>query len=135
MKKDQNLPNKNIHSNISSGESLPNSSNYSRNQSLIFLNTEIDHQIEEIHESLHKTDIVDHTVEILKLKKFIHDQIQTERTILLITVPNHSLEKNTIQMTDHEIHLTIDIEIILTIETEAIQIIEIKDIIIDQENF
>ena len=53
----------------------------------------------------------------------------------MIPVPIHSLEKDTIQMTDHEIHSTIDTEIILTIETEAIQIIEIKDIIINQENF
>ena len=33
MKKDQNLPNKNIHSNNSSGKPLPDNSNYSRNQS------------------------------------------------------------------------------------------------------
>ena len=33
MKKDQNLPNKNIHSNNSSGKPLPNNSNYSRQQS------------------------------------------------------------------------------------------------------
>ena len=34
MKKDQNLPNKNIHSNNSSGKTLPNNSIYSRNKSL-----------------------------------------------------------------------------------------------------
>ena len=33
MKKDQCLPNKNIHSSNSSGKPLPNSLNYSRNQS------------------------------------------------------------------------------------------------------
>ena len=33
MRKDQNLPNKNIHSNNSSGKALPNGSNYSRKQS------------------------------------------------------------------------------------------------------
>ena len=33
MKKDQNLPSKNIVSNISSGKPLPNNSNYSRNKS------------------------------------------------------------------------------------------------------
>ena len=33
MKKDQNLPNKNIHSNNSSGKPPSNNSNYSRNQS------------------------------------------------------------------------------------------------------
>ena len=32
MKKGQNLPNKSIHSNNSSGKQLPNNSNYSRNQ-------------------------------------------------------------------------------------------------------
>ena len=99
---------------------------------LIFLVTEIDHQSKEVHEILHKTVIVDHTVELLNIKRFIHDQIQIERTIFLIPVPIHTLELDTIQMTDHEIHCTIDIEIILTKET-AIQIIEIKDIIINQE--
>ena len=34
MKKDQNLPNKNIHSKNNSGKPLPNNSNYSRHQSL-----------------------------------------------------------------------------------------------------
>ena len=34
MKKDQKLPNRNIHSNNSSGKPPPNSSNYSKNQSL-----------------------------------------------------------------------------------------------------
>ena len=33
MKKEQNLQNKNIHNNNSSGKPLSNSSNYSRNQS------------------------------------------------------------------------------------------------------
>ena len=33
MKKDQNLPNKNIHTNNNSGKPLPNNSNYSRQQS------------------------------------------------------------------------------------------------------
>ena len=33
MKKDQNLQNKNIHSNNSSGKPLPNNTNYTRNQS------------------------------------------------------------------------------------------------------
>ena len=34
MKKDQNIPTKNIHSNNSSGKPLPKNSNYSRNHSL-----------------------------------------------------------------------------------------------------
>ena len=51
----------------------------------------------------------------------------------MIPVPIHTLEKDTIQMTDHETHRIIDIESILTTETEATQIIEINDIIIDHE--
>ena len=33
MKKDQNLPNKTVYSNNSSGKPLPNNTNYTRNQS------------------------------------------------------------------------------------------------------
>ena len=99
----------------------------------ITLTTEVDHQIKETCEILHKTDIVDHTVKILNIEIIIHDQTQIDRIILLIPVPIHTLEIDTIQMIDHEIHRTIDMEIILTIETEAIQIIEINDIKIDNE--
>ena len=38
MKKDQNLPNKNIYSNNSSGKPLPSNSNYTRNQSSFISN-------------------------------------------------------------------------------------------------
>ena len=100
---------------------------------LITLTTEVDHQIKEIHEIPHKTDIVDHTVEILNIEIIIHDQTQIDQIIRLIPVPILILGIDTIQMTDHETHRTIDIEIILTIETETIQIIEINDKIMDHE--
>ena len=58
MKKYQNLPNKNIHSNKSSGKPLPNNSNYSRQHSTKTRIIEEDHQITEIHEISPKTDIV-----------------------------------------------------------------------------
>ena len=51
----------------------------------------------------------------------------------MIPVPIHTLEIDTIQTIDQEIHGTIDIEINSTAETEAMRIIEINDIIIDHE--
>ena len=76
MKKDQNLPNKNIHSINSSGKPLPNNSNYSRNQSPY-------NQNNEIHEISHKIDIVDQLAKITSLETTIHDQIQTEQIFLI----------------------------------------------------
>ena len=133
MKKEQNLPNKNIHSNNSSGKPLPNSSNHSNIYHLITLTTEVDHQIKEIHEIPHKMNIVDHTVEIPIIEIIIHDQTRTDRIIGLIPVPIHILGIDTIQMIDQETHHTIDIEIIPTIGTEVIQIIAINNITIDHE--
>ena len=58
MKKDQNLPNKNIYSNNSSGKPLPSNSNYTRKQSP-YNSSYKDHPNEEIHEISHKIDITD----------------------------------------------------------------------------
>ena len=64
MRKDQNLPNRNIHSNNSSGKPFPNNSNYSRKQSPYNTNyIESDHHTKEIHRVSHKTGIVDHIVD------------------------------------------------------------------------
>ena len=133
LKKDQNLPNKNIHSNTSSGKPLPNSSNHSRNQSPYNSNYRGRSPDQRIHEIPHKTDIVDHTVEIPIIEIIIHDQIQTDRITRLIPVPIQILGIDTIQMIDQATHHTIDIEIIPTIGTEAIQIIAINNITIDHE--
>ena len=133
MKKDPNLPNKNIHSNNSSGKPQPNSSNHSRNQSPYnsnYIGRSPDKRNSRIP---HKIDIVDHTVEITIIEIIIHDQTQTDRIIRLIPVPTHILEVDTTQMIDQETHHTIDIEIIPTIGTEVIQIIEISNLIINQE--
>ena len=99
-----------------------------KNNHLTNLTTEVDHQIKETHEITHKTDIVDHRVEIPSIEIIIHDQIQVDRIIRLIPVPIHILG-----MIDQETHHTKDTEIIPTIETEVIQIIEINNITIDQE--
>ena len=100
---------------------------------LITLTTEVDHQIKEIHEIPHKTDIVDHTVEKLNIEITDHHQTQIDRTIRLIKAPIHILGIDNIQIIDQETHRAIDTEIIPTIETKAIQIVEINDIIIDHE--
>ena len=130
MKKYQNLPNKNIHSNFSPGKPLPNSSNYSRNQSSYNSNNRGRSPDQKIS---HKTDIVDQIVEIPNIEIIIHDQTQTDQIIRLLPVPIPTQGIGTIQTIDQEIHHTMDIEIIPTIETEAIQIIEISDIIIERE--
>ena len=101
MKKDQNLPNKNIHSNNSSGKPLPNTSNHSRNQSPYNSNYR-DHLKNEIP---HKYDIVDHTVEITIIEIINHVQNQTDRIIPLITIPIHILEKETTQMIDEKLNI------------------------------
>ena len=67
----------------------------------IIVTTEVDHQIKEICEILHKTDMVDHRIEILNIEIIIDDQTQIYRTILLIPVPIYTLEIDTIQMTGH----------------------------------
>ena len=95
--------------------------------------TGVDHQIKEDHEIPHKTDIVDHIVEIINIEIIIDNQTQIDRTIRLIPLSIHILGIDTIQMIDQETHRTKDTEIIPTIETEAIQIIEINDIITDHK--
>ena len=125
MKKDQNLPNKNIQSNNSSGKPLPNNSNYSRNQSPIILIIEVDHQNKEIHKIFHKIDIVDQIAKIISIEKTIHDQIQLEQNFL-IAVHIQILGIDTIQTIDHETHHKIETETIQTIGIEAIPIIEIN---------
>ena len=64
MKKDQNLPNKNVYSNNSSGKPLPNNTNYTGINHHITQVIEEDHQNEEIHRILHKIIILDQIVEI-----------------------------------------------------------------------
>ena len=66
MKKDQNLPNKNIYSNKSSRKPLPGNSNYSRINHHITPVIEVDRPNKEIHEISHKIDIVDRIVKITK---------------------------------------------------------------------
>ena len=59
MKKDQNLPKKNVHSNNSSGKPPQIIQIIQETNRPITLIIEVDHQNKEIHENSHKTDIVD----------------------------------------------------------------------------
>ena len=123
MKKDQNLPNKKIQTNNSSGKPLPNISNYSRNQSPLTVIIEVDHQNNEIHKIFHKTDIIDQIAKITTIETTIHDQIQTEEKFL-IPVPIQTLEKDTIQIIDHLVHHTLEVETTRITEIEVFQILE-----------
>ena len=92
---------------------------------LILLVLQVDLQNKEIHEISHKIDIVDQIVKLISIETTIHDQIQSEENICLITVPIQILGIDTIQTIDHETHHTIETETIQTIGIEVIQVIEI----------
>ena len=128
MKIDQNLPNKNFHSNNSSGKPLTNNSNYSRQQSPYNKSYRGRSPYQKTHKISHKTDIVDHIVELVNLKITIQDQIQTNPNFRLMPDPIQILEIKIIQIIDLEIPHTIDKEIILTIGIETIQTMETPNI-------
>ena len=125
MKKDQSLPNKNIHRKNSHGKPFRTNSNYSRNQSPY--NSTYRGRSPEQRKSRNfsqnrysRSNNQNNYIEIT-----IHDQIQTEE-ICLITVPLQFLGIDTIQTIDHETHHTTETETIQTIGIEFIQIIEIN---------
>ena len=120
MKKDQNLPNKNIHSNNSSGKPLPRTPSYSRNQSPYNSNYRGRSPEQRNSRNFSQKDIIDRIVE-----STILDQIQTQHN-LFDHVPNQTQGIDTIPMTDHEIHPTSEIRTVQKIEIEVTQIIEIR---------
>ena len=73
MKKDQNLPNKNIYSNNSSAKLLPNNLSYSRQQSPYNTSYRGRSPNQKNHEISHKTDIVDHIDKTVNIKITIQD--------------------------------------------------------------
>ena len=119
MKKDQNLPNKTVYSNNSSG-------NHSRTIQIIQeINHHItqvieeDHQNEEIRKIHHKITTIDQIVEITT-----PDQIQIQHDLSLDPIPNQEII--TIQTINHEIHHTIGIETTPIIGIEVIQTTETR---------
>ena len=117
MKKNQNLPNKKFTVVLALKNRFQTAQIIQKINHLITLNTEVDHQTKGIHVIAHKTDIVDHPVEILNIEIIIYDQTQIDQVIRLTPVPIHTLGIDTIQMIDQELHRTIDTEIIPAIET------------------
>ena len=98
--------------------------------------TEDDHHTKETHEISHKTDVVDHTLEIVNIEITIRNQFQTKLNFRLIPVPIPILEIEIIQIIDLDTLHTIDIENIPTIGIETIQTIKTLDLkIIDHAIF
>ena len=125
MKNDQNLPNKNIHSNNSSVNHFQETQTTQEINHQITQVIEVDRPNEEIHEISHKIDIVDQIDKITSIETTIHDQIQTEQNFL-IPVPSQILGIDTIQTIDHVIHHTVERETTQITEIEVIQTTEIN---------
>ena len=119
MKKDQNLPNKNVYSNNSSGKPLPNNTNYTRNQSPY--NSSYRGRSPERRNILHKIIIIDQIVEIT-----IRDQIQMQHNLFLDPIPNQTQEINIIPIINHETHQITETETIHIIKIEVIRTIETR---------
>ena len=122
MKKDQNLPNKNIHSNNSSGKPLPCNPNCSRNQSP-YNSGYRGRSPEQRNSRNFSQNRYNRIVEIT-----IHGRAQTQQNLLFHPVPAQTQGIDLILLTDHETHCTIDIETIQTIGIEVTQTIEIGSI-------
>ena len=120
MKKDQNLPNKNIYIVTTVQENhfrtTPITQGINHHITQVI---EEDHQNEEIHRTLHKIIIIDQIVEIT-----IRDQIPMQHNLFLDPVPNQTQEIKTIPIINHN-HTT-EIETIHIIEIEVIRTIEIR---------
>ena len=125
-KKDQNLPNKSVYINNSSGNPLPSTQITQKTNHHITRVIEVDRPNKEIHVTSHKIDIADRIAKIIKIT--IHDRIQTQQNLFLHPVPIQTQGIDTIPMIDHETHHTIEIENIHTIGIEVFQTIEIRTI-------
>ena len=99
MKKNGNIPNKNIHNNNSCGKPLPTIKIILEINYHITLVVEVDRPNKEIFEISHETNIVDRIVDIT-----IHDRSQTQQNLFLIPVPKQTQGIDTIPTTDHEIY-------------------------------
>ena len=125
MKKDQNLPNKNIYIVI-----IVQENHFQVVQIIQEINhhitpvIEVDRPNEEIHEISHKIDIADRIAKITKIT--IPGRIQTQQSLFLHPVPIQTQGIDTIPIIDHETHHLTEIETIHIIEIEVILTIEIR---------
>ena len=126
MKKDQNLPNKNIYSNNSSGKPFPSNSNYSRNQSPY--NSSYRGRSPERRNSRNFSQNRHSRSNSQNNQKIIHDQFQRQQNLFLHAVPIQTQGIDTIPIIGHETHHITEIETIHTVGIEVIQTIEIGTI-------
>ena len=97
MKKDQNLPNKNIYIIITVQENHFQATQITQETNHHIIQViEVDHPNEEIHEIPHKTDIIDRIAKITKIT--IHDQIPIQHNLFPDPVPNQTQGIYTIQI-------------------------------------
>ena len=122
MKKDQNLPNKNVYSNNSSGKPLPSNQNYSRNQSPY--NSSYRGRSPEQRNS---PNFSQNRYSRSNSRNNYPRSNSNSTQFVQHPVPTQT-EIDTIQIINHEIHLTIEIETIQIIGTETTQTIEIEAI-------
>ena len=132
MKKDQNLPNKNIHSNKSSGKPLLTIIPLENNH-FTKITIAQDLHIEEIHKISHKIDIVDQTLKTINIEINIQDQTRTEVTtqttkgIVFTKTPKIEIVQTTVlnvpHLTETETTRTIGVDNIQITDHESIQTI------------
>ena len=126
MKKDQKLPNKNIHSKNSSENHSQISIITIDNNDPTKITIAGDLQVEEIHKISHKLDIAGLIVQTISFKATAQDQTQTEVFIQIITetVRIQMLGKDIIQRTVLEIPHKIESKTTGIIEIDSTQIID-----------
>ena len=126
MKKDQNLPNKNIYSKNSSGKPLPGKSNYSRNQSPYNSSYRGRSPEQRNLRNFYQNRYCRSNSQNNQIRKTIHDRIQTQQNLFMHPVCIQTQGIDTIPTIDHENHHIIDRETFQTIGIEVIPTIEIR---------
>ena len=119
LSKDQNLPNKNIHSNNSSGKPLPSNSNYSRNQSPYNSNYR-GRSPEQRHSRNFSQNRYSRSNSQNNQYRNNFSRSNSNKKKFSIPVPIQILGIDNIQTIDHETHHTTEIETIQTIGIEVI---------------
>ena len=121
MKKDQNLPNKNIYSNNSSGKPIPNNTNYTRNQSPY--NSSYRGRSPERRNTQNSSQ---NNYNRSNSPNNYSRSNSNATQFVSRTVPNQTQEINTVPIINHETHHTTEIETIHIIEIEVIRTSEIR---------
>ena len=123
MKKDQNLPNKNIYSNNSSGKPLPSNSNYTRNQTPY--NSSRGRSPERGNTRNFSQNRYNRSNSQINQNNYSRSNSNT--TPFVSESSSHQTQGiDTVPIINHETHHTTEIETIHKIEIDVIQTIEIR---------